>query len=287
MTMDTTNKIREALKYAYKEAQESGKHFSSCEVDRLNAMQYVKIVKDALTELDKAQQTAEPVAWKWRQLMHGYMGGWHFKCETYNPLNNVHVKPEDIEDLTPLYTHPPQAQQPSKVLTDEDALGIAIEYGCEMGHIKEFMEWATPRINARIIGPVVTHMNIDPNASQETKAAVAEVVRAAYTYKPDKVLTDEEIMSKARSFGEARNLAGSDMALESISAWEMGARHARDNGYLAPAAGLTVEDLLECVKELEDVAKACEQFVRVLGLDSPPAKELAERARAILNKKPA
>ena len=47
-----------------------------------------------------------------------------------------------------------------------------------------------------------------------------------------------------------------------------------------------LENRDERVKELEDVAKACEQFVRVLGLDSQPAKELAENARTILNKKP-
>ena len=38
--------------------------------------------------------------------------------------------------------------------------------------------------------PVVTHLNMDPNASQETKDAVKEVIQAAYNHKPAaKVLT--------------------------------------------------------------------------------------------------
>ena len=74
--------------------------------------------------------------------------------------------------------------KPAVELTKENSLAIAIEYGYEMAHVKEFMEWATPRINARLNGPVVTHLNMDPNASDETRAAVGEVIRAAYDYKP-------------------------------------------------------------------------------------------------------
>ena len=33
-------------------------------------------------------------------------------------------------------------------------------------------------------GPVVTHLNMDPNASDDTKRAVAEMLHAAYRYKP-------------------------------------------------------------------------------------------------------
>lgn len=33
-------------------------------------------------------------------------------------------------------------------------------------------------------GPVVTHLNMDPNASEETKRAVIDIVHAAYAYKP-------------------------------------------------------------------------------------------------------
>jgi hypothetical protein len=32
--------------------------------------------------------------------------------------------------------------------------------------------------------PIVTHLNMDPNASEETKTAVGDVIRAAYDFKP-------------------------------------------------------------------------------------------------------
>jgi len=112
-----TNKIREALDLGIRLVDKIRAAALPGPIgpDVLGAIHtYERACNDALAELDKAQQPAEPVAWMWRQLMHGYMGGWHFKCETYNPLNNIHVKPEDIEALTPLYTHPPQAQQPAE-----------------------------------------------------------------------------------------------------------------------------------------------------------------------------
>jgi len=87
-------------------------------------------------------------------------------------------------------------QEAPKVLTEEQAMLIAHEWGAEMGHVKEFMEWAVPRINKAIGGvvPVVTHMQMDPSASAETKEAVADVIKAAYAYKPAPTkLTPEQV----------------------------------------------------------------------------------------------
>lgn len=99
-------------------------HFSDERLARIRASDFNRVHKAAPAELDKP---AEPVAWMWRQLMHGYMGGWRFKCETYNPLNNIHVKPEDIEALPPLYTHPPQAAGLTVVEVEQIVLTIERE----------------------------------------------------------------------------------------------------------------------------------------------------------------
>lgn len=99
--------------------------------------------------------------------------------------------------------------------------------------------------------PVVTHMNIDLKASQETKAAVAEVVKAAYSYKAQRVLTYEEIQDIATEcFGDMLNkTALKDLELKGMavtcSNYETALRFARDNGYLAPSAGLTVHEAME------------------------------------------
>lgn len=44
---------------------------------------------------------------------------------------------------------------------------------------------STQPAQAAPTGPIVTHLNMDPNASPETIEAVKDVVRAAYSYKPD------------------------------------------------------------------------------------------------------
>lgn len=93
--------------------------------------------------------------------------------------------------------------------------------------------------------PVVTHMNIEPGASNETKAAVAEVVKAAYSYKAPKVLTDEHyrliadrMIEEHRKYGDRlRPGHWADVAARKV------ASHLADFGYPAPAAGLTVESI--------------------------------------------
>lgn len=45
-----------------------------------------------------------PVAWRWRELMQDYMGGWETKHDRSPPGD--WVKPEHIEGLTPLFDHP-------------------------------------------------------------------------------------------------------------------------------------------------------------------------------------
>lgn len=79
--------------------------------------------------------------------------------------------------------------------------------------------------------PVVTHMSIAPNASQETKAAVAEVVKAAYAYRPGMVLTDQKCKEIEQAWQQAH---GADIT--HTMAFSDGLATARD--YLSPAAGL-------------------------------------------------
>lgn len=71
------------------------------------------------------------------------------------------------------------------------------------------------------------------------KAALAELDK---TQQPGKVLTDDEIEAVVEDVREYEGME------DSPAFWEGGTyclRHARDNGYLAPAAGLTVEEVMQ------------------------------------------
>lgn len=113
---------------------------------------HIDRMRQAIAELDKP---AEPVAWMWKQLMHGYMGGWHFKCETYNPLNNIHVRPEDIEALTPLYTHPPQAAG----LTVDEAEDCLVEHLAQYG--PDWSATARSRLRARLTAAIEAKQHLN------------------------------------------------------------------------------------------------------------------------------
>ena len=91
--------------------------------------------------------------------------------------------------------------------------------------------------------PMVTHMNIDPNASQETREVVAEVVKAAYGYKAPKVLTDEPVawMSDDGEPISAKRHEDMEHAEHPLLV------HYSTPLYLASAAGLTVEEVMRVV----------------------------------------
>jgi len=106
---------------------------------------------------------------------------------------------------------------------------------------------------------VVTHMNMDPNASAETKAAVAEVVQAAYNYKPQqqpKRLSDDDLHRIAdecfgyqlnrTTHGESFKQLMINGARATCSDYFVALRYARDNGYITnvPTKRLT-DDVIE------------------------------------------
>lgn len=108
-----TDKIRRAL--------ESAAARIGCPPGDNSDADIYRDIMEAIAELDKAKaMTDEPVAWMWTQLMHGYMRGWHFKCETFSPLNSIHVNPDDIKDLKPLYLAPSAGNG----LSAEEVMGI-------------------------------------------------------------------------------------------------------------------------------------------------------------------
>ena len=96
--------------------------------------------------------------------------------------------------------------------------------------------------------PMVTHMNIDPNASQETREVVAEVVKAAYGYKAPKVLTDEPVawMSDDGEPIIAKRHEDMEHAEHPLLV------HYSTPLYLASAAGMTVEEVDQCMDEVGD-----------------------------------
>lgn len=85
--------------------------------------------EEALAELDKAQPLAEPVAWMVRTrigvewvttLGVTETGARQIAIERYRNGSDVQNM-----DPIPIYAHPPQAQQPGKVLTDEEIQAAA------------------------------------------------------------------------------------------------------------------------------------------------------------------
>lgn len=62
----------------------------------------------------------EAVAWQWEQRMHDSMGGWESKTERRKP--GTWVRPEDIRDLRPLFTHPA-----ASVVVDESMVELALK----------------------------------------------------------------------------------------------------------------------------------------------------------------
>lgn len=115
--------------------------------------------------------------------------------------------------------------------------------------------------------PVVTHLNMDPEASPETKEAVGEVVKAAYAYKPPaaKALTDEEIKRHKPCYHNGRGLVmggnklchhhpsdtGAEIVVAELNkAYQGGMRYARDNGYLSSTPSLS-QGLVEAGESLE------------------------------------
>lgn len=76
-----------------------------------DAVQMIRALSDRLAPspqpASRGEGEAVPVAWRWRQLMHDSMGGWEMKIESYRP--GEWARPEDIEDLQPLYASPPPA----------------------------------------------------------------------------------------------------------------------------------------------------------------------------------
>lgn len=158
-----------------------------------------------------------------------------------------------------------QLEQPDTAkLSDDDALRIAIEWGSEMAHVRQFMEWAKDRINERVSAkmPVIAHINIDPDASEETMTAVAEIVQAAYDYKPDaaksaapvttKRVTDADLyrMSEQRARDLMDQGCPRHLAEARSIGWRDGMKQAQ--GYIG---GLSVERVMQVVKEWDKRTK--------------------------------
>lgn len=170
------NKIREALEMAeamadvFDQLSQKLGDLRERNADRSR----LEEIREALAELDKAQPLAEPVAWmvrtrigvEWVTTLGVTETGARQiaieRCRNGSDVQNM--------DPIPIYAHPPQAQQPGKVLTDE-----------------------------------------------EVERVVLHICR-------------ERKVSYAGMFGEG--------VLTAI-------RYVRDNGYLAPAAGLTVEEAVQ------------------------------------------
>ena len=89
-------------------------------------------------------------------------------------------------------------------------------------------------------------LNATSHGTEEPYATLSKIILAEL-YKAPKVLTDEEIeklrLSREREDGRrASSKYGYGFA--------DGLRYARDNGYLAPSAGLTVDEAEECLESL-------------------------------------
>ena len=72
--------------------------------------------------------------------------------------------------------------------------------------------------HVRVKVPVVTHINMDPNASAETKQAVGDMIRAAYDYKPSapaQPLSVDKIMEVYHEHEQWFNLHGGTPAKRS------------------------------------------------------------------------
>lgn len=188
--------------------------------------------KTALAELDKAQQPAEPVAWmvktrigvEWvTTLAITETGARQMAIERYRNGSDVqHMEP------IPLYPHPPQAQQPGKVLTDE-----------EIEHIAD-----------------VEHVDSGNRMSGMWRDGFVEGLRHARDHygigAPAAGLTDEEIERIARyEFRRVSDQDGlHDDNADKRDAFADGLRYARDNyGIGTPAAGLTVDEVMDVMDE--------------------------------------
>lgn|SRR5574343_306113 len=103
-------KIREALEAAASLTELNPNNYGSDDVwDSIQQVrELLPLADEALAELDKVQQDAEPVAW----------------MRIHEGKTTVRKSKVYINDI-PLYTHQPQAQQPGKVLTDEEISEMA------------------------------------------------------------------------------------------------------------------------------------------------------------------
>lgn len=90
---EVTREHLAGLKYALKIAEEGWPQSALMET-----------IGDLITQASTAPEQ-EPVAYSYRQLMHDSMGGWESRITKHDPRKNQFVKKDDIQDITPLYTH--------------------------------------------------------------------------------------------------------------------------------------------------------------------------------------
>ena len=83
---------------------------------------HIDRMRQAIAELDKAQQPAEPVAWM-------ADNGEPISAKRHEDMENAE-HPLLVHYDTPLYTHPPQAAG----LTVEQAMGIFMAWSTTRGH---------------------------------------------------------------------------------------------------------------------------------------------------------
>lgn len=93
-------------------------------------------------------------------------------------------KPEDgkVRELVRRLDYFMRQERYVHTMEDADGRVVATRYATECD-AERFLD-ATASIAPAPDMPVVTHLNIDPNASSETKQAVADMVKAAYNYAP-------------------------------------------------------------------------------------------------------
>lgn len=110
-------------------------------------------------------------------------------------------------------------------------------------------------------------LNATSHGTEEPYATLSKIILAELdkAQQPCKVLTDEEIDSAARDH---------DASFAHQRSFREGARYARDNDYLDPAAGLTADQIVEVV--LKWVYKSGEIDYNLITSLLPEEKEAGE-----------
>lgn len=138
-----TNKIREALEAAANLTELNPNNYGSDDVwDCIQQVREVApLAEEALAELDKAQQPAEPVAGLEEAARQWYLDRYHVDVDQCGHGHSARRNVGDLVEFAALHTHPPKPEQPGKVLTVEEVM-------------EEVLGWAE---RSFVIGGIATH----------------------------------------------------------------------------------------------------------------------------------